>query len=100
MSITRVESTRRGKEYAQDVVENLSKEKAGMGSFWVVRIIQNVDIQKILGELMKLIYANGKMEEFQCQYNIDYNRRVVEIITGLNKKRITIPFEQILKIVR
>lgn len=49
---------------------------------------------------MKIIYKNGQEDVFECQYNVDYERRIVELITGITRKRIVIPFEQIAKIIR
>jgi hypothetical protein len=51
--------------------------------------------------MLKIIYKGGtQVDEFECQYYIDYERRVIELISGLKRKRIIIPFEQILRIVR
>ena len=51
--------------------------------------------------MLKIIYKGGtQVDEFECPYVIDYERRVVELISGLKRKRIIIPFEQILRIVR
>lgn len=48
---------------------------------------------------MKIIYKNGQEDVFECRYNIDYERRIVVLVTGITRKRIIIPFEHIAKII-
>ena len=70
--------------------------------FWLVVGFESREQQNKRGETMlKIIYKGGtQVDEFECQYYIDYERRVIELISGLKRKRIIIPFEQILRIVR